>query len=142
MRSHMTISLAFPIPVGAGAISRYPANSYGLPDMEKGPQNTRCGANLTVSVERATMSTAIGMCAVSLRSTLGPRISLPVSESSSSLMTLNRLMQAKRRDNKWLRQFLEMSSALVLNVAGPREAKAPGIQARAKAFLEELLWEA
>ena len=43
---------------------------------------------------------------------------------------------------KWLRQFLGMSSALVLNVAGPRESKAPGIQARAKAFLEELLWEA
>jgi hypothetical protein len=42
----------------------------------------------------------------------------------------------------WLRQFLGMSSALVLNVAGPRESKAPGIQARAKAFLEELLWEA
>lgn len=43
---------------------------------------------------------------------------------------------------KWLRQFLGMSSALVLNVAGPRESKAPGIQARAKAFLEELLWGA
>ena len=43
---------------------------------------------------------------------------------------------------KWLRQFLGMSSALVLNVAGPRESKAPGIQARARAFLEELLWEA
>ena len=43
---------------------------------------------------------------------------------------------------KWLRQFLGLSSALVLNVAGPRESKAPGIQARAKAFLEELLWEA
>ena len=43
---------------------------------------------------------------------------------------------------KWLRQFLGMSSALVLNVAGPRESKAPGIQARVKAFLEELLWEA
>ena len=42
---------------------------------------------------------------------------------------------------KWLRQFLGMSSALVLNVAGPREPKAPGIQARAKAFLEELLLE-
>ena len=43
---------------------------------------------------------------------------------------------------KWLRQFLGMSSALVLNVAGPRESKAPGIQARAKAFLEALLWKA
>ena len=42
---------------------------------------------------------------------------------------------------KWLRQFLGMSSALVLNVAGPRESKVPGIQARAKAFLEELLLE-
>ena len=41
----------------------------------------------------------------------------------------------------WLRQFLGMSSALVLNVAGPRESKAPGVQARAKVFLEELLWE-
>ena len=40
---------------------------------------------------------------------------------------------------KWLRQFLGMSSALVLNIAGPRESKAPGIQARTKAFLEELL---
>ena len=43
---------------------------------------------------------------------------------------------------KWLRQFLGMSSALVLNIAGPRESNAPGIQASAKAFLEELLWEA
>ena len=43
---------------------------------------------------------------------------------------------------KWLRQFLGMSSALVLNVAGPRESRAPGIQARAKAFLEALLLEA
>ena len=41
-----------------------------------------------------------------------------------------------------LRQFLGMSSALVLNVAGPRESKVPGIQTRAKAFLEVLLWEA
>ncbi len=49
---------------------------------------------------------------------------------------------AKDEALKWLRQFLGMSSALVLNVAGPRESKAPGIQARAKAFLEELLWEA
>ncbi len=43
---------------------------------------------------------------------------------------------------KRLRQFLGMSSAVVLNVAGPRESKVSGIQARAKAFLEELLWEA
>ncbi len=42
---------------------------------------------------------------------------------------------------KWLRHFLGMSSALVLNVAGPRESKAPGIQARAKAFLQALLLE-
>ena len=49
---------------------------------------------------------------------------------------------AKEDALKWLRQFLGMSSALVLNVAGPRESKAPGVQARAKAFLEELLWEA
>ena len=49
---------------------------------------------------------------------------------------------AKEDALNWLRQFLGMSSALVLNVAGPRESKAPGIQARAKAFLEELLWEA
>ena len=48
---------------------------------------------------------------------------------------------AKDEALKWLRQFLGMSSALVLNVAGPRESKAPGIQARVKAFLEELLWE-
>ena len=43
---------------------------------------------------------------------------------------------------KWLRQLLGMSAALVLNVAGPRESKAPGIQARTKAFLEALLLEA
>ena len=29
-----------------------------------------------------------------------------------------------------------------IDIAGPRESKVPGIQARAKAFLEELLWEA
>jgi hypothetical protein len=49
---------------------------------------------------------------------------------------------AKDEALKWLRQFLGLSSALVLNVAGPRESEASGIQARAKAFLEELLWEA
>ena len=43
---------------------------------------------------------------------------------------------------KWLRQFLGLSPALVLNVAGPRESKAPGIQARTKALLEALLLEA
>ena len=36
---------------------------------------------------------------------------------------------------------LGMSSALVLNVAGPRESKSPGIQAKTKAFLAEVLWE-
>ena len=36
---------------------------------------------------------------------------------------------------------LGMSSALVLNVAGPRESKSPGIQAKTKAFLSEVLWE-
>ena len=41
----------------------------------------------------------------------------------------------------WLRQFLGMSSALVLNVAGPRESKSPGIQAKTKAFLFEVLWQ-
>lgn len=49
---------------------------------------------------------------------------------------------AKDEALKWLRQLLGMSSALVLNVAGPRESKAPGIQARTKAFLEALLLEA
>ena len=49
---------------------------------------------------------------------------------------------AKDEALKWLRQFLGLSPALVLNVAGPRESKAPGIQARAKAFLEALLREA
>ena len=34
---------------------------------------------------------------------------------------------------------LGMSSALVLNVAGPRESKSPGIQAKTKAFLSEVL---
>ena len=36
---------------------------------------------------------------------------------------------------------LGMSSSLVLNVAGPRESKSPGIQAKTKAFLSEVLWE-
>ncbi|MBR3223272.1 MAG: hypothetical protein IKF72_13710 [Kiritimatiellae bacterium] len=40
------------------------------------------------------------------------------------------------------RERMQVSSALVLNVAGPRESKVPGILARAKAFLEEMLWEA
>ena len=41
----------------------------------------------------------------------------------------------------WLRQFAGMSSALVLNVVGPRESKSPGIQAKTKAFLSEVLRE-
>ena len=48
---------------------------------------------------------------------------------------------AKEDALKWLRQFMGMSSAFILNVAGPRESKAPGIQAQTKAFLSELLWE-
>ena len=36
---------------------------------------------------------------------------------------------------------LGMSSAPVLNVAGPRESKSPGIQAKTKAFLSEVMWE-
>ena len=51
-------------------------------------------------------------------------------------------VNAKDDALKWLRQFLGSSSAFVLNVAGPRESKAPGIQTRAKAFLEALLLEA
>ena len=41
---------------------------------------------------------------------------------------------AKEDALAWLRQFLGMSSALVLNVAGPRESKSPGIQAKTKAL--------
>ena len=66
-------------------------------------------------------------------------------QASSSISNLGRKdLEVTVKDDalKWLRQFLGMSSALVLNVAGPRESKALGIQARAKAFLEELLWEA
>ena len=66
-------------------------------------------------------------------------------QASSSISNLRRKdLEVTVKDDalKWLRQFLGMSSALVLNVAGPRESKVPGIQARAKAFLEELLWEA
>ena len=48
---------------------------------------------------------------------------------------------AKEEALAWFGQFLGMSSALVLNVAGPRESKSPGIQAKAKAFLSEVLWE-
>ena len=46
---------------------------------------------------------------------------------------------AKEDALAWLRQFLGMPSALVLNVAGPRESKSPGIQAKTKAFLSEVL---
>ena len=46
---------------------------------------------------------------------------------------------AKEAALRWLRQFPEMSSTFVLNVAGPRESKAPGIQAKTKAFLSEVL---
>ena len=66
-------------------------------------------------------------------------------QASSSISNLGRKdLEVTVKDDalKWLRQFLGMSSALVLNVAGPRESKAPGVQARVKAFLEELLWEA
>ena len=66
-------------------------------------------------------------------------------QASSSISNLGRKdLEVTVKDDalQWLRQFLGMSSALVLNVAGPRESKAPGIQARAKVFLEELLWEA
>ena len=66
-------------------------------------------------------------------------------QASSSISNLGRKdleVTVKEDALKWLRQFLGMSSALVLNVAGSRESKVPGIQARAKAFLEVLLWEA
>ena len=48
---------------------------------------------------------------------------------------------AKEDALRWLRQFQEMSSTFVLNVAGPRESKAPGIQAKTKAFLSEVIRE-
>jgi dihydroorotate dehydrogenase len=38
---------------------------------------------------------------------------------------------AKEEVLKWLRQFLGMSSALTLNVAGPRVSRASGIQVKA-----------
>lgn len=47
---------------------------------------------------------------------------------------------AKEDTLKWLRSFENIGS-LILNVAGPRESKAPGIQAKTKAFLAEVLWE-
>ena len=43
---------------------------------------------------------------------------------------------AKEDALAWLRQFAGMSSVLVLNVAGPRESKSPGIQAKTKASYE------
>ena len=51
------------------------------------------------------------------------------------------VVNAKGDALAWLRQFLGMASALVLNVAGPRESKSPGIQAKTKAFLSEVLWK-
>lgn len=42
---------------------------------------------------------------------------------------------------RWRRRPGWMSSALVLNVAGPRESKSPGILAKTKAFLSKVLWE-
>ena len=48
---------------------------------------------------------------------------------------------AKSEAVEWLRQFAGFSSTFVLNVAGPRESKVPGIQALAKSFLKEVLWE-
>ena len=48
---------------------------------------------------------------------------------------------AKEDAITWLRQFRGMSSTLVLNVAGPRESKAPGIQAKTRKFLLEVLRE-
>jgi len=48
---------------------------------------------------------------------------------------------AKEDALAWLRNFLGLSSTLVLNVAGPRESKSPGIQAKAKSFLSEVLRE-
>lgn len=45
---------------------------------------------------------------------------------------------AKEEARKWLLQF-EGLETMVLNVAGPRESKAPGIQARTKAFVLSLL---
>lgn len=47
---------------------------------------------------------------------------------------------AKEDALTWLRQF-DSLGALVLNVAGPRESKSPGIQAKTRAFLSEVLWE-
>jgi len=47
---------------------------------------------------------------------------------------------AKEDALKWLRQFAGLPS-LVLDVAGPRESKAPGIQATTRAFLTEVFEE-
>lgn len=46
---------------------------------------------------------------------------------------------AKEDVCEWLRQFTGQTSTFVLNVAGPRESKSPGIQAQTKAFLSEVL---
>lgn len=49
------------------------------------------------------------------------------------------LDSAKADAEKWLDEILSGARALVLNIAGPRESKAPGIQVRARAFLTEVL---
>ena len=51
------------------------------------------------------------------------------------------MANAKDDALKWLREFVGMPSGLVLNVAGPRESKSPGIQAMTRSFLTELLGE-
>ena len=40
---------------------------------------------------------------------------------------------------RWLQSFQQIERPFVLNVAGPRESGAPGIQQRATAFLHQLL---
>lgn len=48
---------------------------------------------------------------------------------------------AVEKTRKWLEQFFsaERSAPFVLNVAGPRESKMPGIQERTRQFLVEVL---
>ena len=48
------------------------------------------------------------------------------------------LARAKEDALKWLRQFLGLSSEFVLNIAGSRESKSPGIQARTREFLKDV----
>lgn len=55
-------------------------------------------------------------------------------QASSSISNLGRKgLEMKVKDDalKLLRQFLGMSSALTLNVAGPRASRASGIQVKA-----------